>query len=141
MSSSAKADDPVFRDVSVQPRGCGVLDAPLSWGMTVRENSAAPADSTRERNGPSAGGARWSRWGRLLPVCRHDRIISGARNGSRLQIYAPQIISNFCRLPDRLMSKRGPRIFSHVLQCEGHARESAALSEVRQAHEGSARRG
>src|SRR6266566_253510 len=28
MSSSAKADDPVFRDVSVQPRGCGVLDAP-----------------------------------------------------------------------------------------------------------------
>jgi hypothetical protein len=34
-SSSAKADDPVFRGASVQLRRYGVLDAPPSRGMTA----------------------------------------------------------------------------------------------------------
>src|ERR1700682_6204125 len=34
-SSSAKADDPVFRDVSVQSQCRGVLDTPPSRGMTM----------------------------------------------------------------------------------------------------------
>jgi hypothetical protein len=34
-SSFAQADDPVYTDVSDESQDCGVLDAPLSRGMTV----------------------------------------------------------------------------------------------------------
>src|ERR1700682_134902 len=47
VSSSAKADDPVRRDVSVQLQTLGVLDAPLSRGMTVN-NEDKPMTAQRK---------------------------------------------------------------------------------------------
>jgi hypothetical protein len=48
-SSSAKADDPVTTDVSDRSRSRGVLDAPLSRGMTINKSSDAALPSRRLR--------------------------------------------------------------------------------------------
>src|SRR5712672_28813 len=51
-SSSAKADDPVFRSVAVRSQGCGVLDTPPSRGMTIIRNARPPSAACRAENPP-----------------------------------------------------------------------------------------
>src|ERR1700716_867112 len=51
-SSSAKADDPVFRGVAVRSQGCGVLDTPPSRGMTITRNARPPSAACRAETPP-----------------------------------------------------------------------------------------